>query len=487
MDNNWPWRRIVLTWVLAIACGYLSAFASGDSRAVIRAVIRACFLFAFLTAFLPMANRLRRRGDSGWWLVLTAAMGWGCLGNACAFLWLDSFAYRLYWPLYILAGGVYHVLLYGAYLLGHKYQLRKVPLFLLLLLAACLGYVFLSLPFISSVEMLLGTILSSVNSVIVVPAYLLLLFTALNGDAWQARVKARRRSILEVLAVLSLVLGFGFATMIGAAMNNVLRECEFMLRHHSSLKPLRGLQGRLRGKGSSMKAYDPDEKGWVSAVIDFSGARIPEVNTKTLMNDPPRDAVEKVTTSPDGNYVAELSTAAKETNTALQINNAATGEQLFRGPLTDLGYRHVLVWSDDSKMLVLFDSCETNNIVVCVQEDGSFSQQHIDGRLLGFVPSRKDLLIIKAGSVFRQQPSALPEELLQVPWLNAIPGMDCQTMTTTPDGHFLIMLCNQEHLLAPSQSLLIVANLSERTMCWLEVDTRVVTKYLVMEELPHEQ
>ena len=483
MENNWPWRRIVLTWALAIACGCLSAFARGDSRTV----IRACFLFAFLTAFLPMANRLRRRGDSGWLLVLTAAMGWGCLGNACAFLWLDSFALRVYWPLYILAGGVYHVLLYGAYLLGHKYQLRKVPLFLLLLLAACLGYVFLSLPFISSVEILLGTILSSVNSVIVIPVYLLLLFTALNGDAWQARKKARRRSILEVLAVLSLVLGFGYATMIGAAMNNVLREREFMLQHHSSLEPLRGLQGRLRGKGADMIAYDLDEKGWVPAVIDFSGARSPEVNTKALKNDPPRDAVEKVATSPDGNYLAELSTAAKETNTALQINNAATGEQLFRGPLTDLGYMPFLAWSDDSKMLVLSDSDETNNIVVCLQDNGSFSQQHIDGRLLGFVPSRRDLLFIKDGSVFRQQPGALPEELLPVPWLNAIPGMDCRAMTTAPDGRFLIMLCNHSRFFYPSQTILVVTNLSDRTMYWLEVDTRNVAHYLAWEELPHEQ
>ncbi len=458
-------RRRVFPWVLALFFSVLASFGAGDWRAIVRSAV----FFVFLTAFLPWANHLRQREHGSVPLILLSALTWGSLGNAAALAWVTSFAHRTLWPWYVLAGGVYHLLFYAAYLYACRRQLHKAPFFLLLMLGGCLGYLFISVPFITEPADVLAIALASVNSVIMVAAYLVLLMTRLNPQGWTPPDKARRRYVLLGLAVVA-------CTWFSAPVHFIyksMQEFSFWLRHVSSAEAVQNLRGRLR--------IDTENE---TVLVDYEPGQEPRltIGGKTTPFHPKTEPVQAL--SPDGRYVAVSDTGDAWNDSCLQIRRQDGGEALLTTPIR-IADRRRFFWRPDSRTLCLQEN-DTWRLLT-IHDDESVTVQDTHNCYMTQLPPEQDLLFVQDDAVWRQASDGAPEKLLQLPLLDSERGrleFDAVTMATDR-RHLLVLYIRFDGFTAPS-GVLATTDLATQKTHLLEILTYFHDPQLTWEDAVHD-
>jgi len=458
-------RRHVLPRLLALLFSVLASFGAGDSHAVIRSAI----FFVFLTEFFLWTNYLQREKPLSTPQILLAALLWGCLGNAAALPWVTSFAYLTLWLWYVLAGGIYHLLFYSAYLYARRRQLHKAPLFLLLMLAGSLGYLFISAPFITKPAHVLEIALASVNCVIMVAAFLVLLMTRLNPQRWTPSGKARQRYVLLTLAVIASTWFSAYAYYFSYRR----AEFSFWLRYASSAEAVQNLHGRLR-----IDTYH------ATTLIDFKPGKKPclTINDKTVQSHHRTEPAPVI--SPDGKYVAN----DVGINNYLQIRRQDDEKNLLATSIR-FRERHNIFWRQDSRTLCLQKDNDTWCILT-IQEDDSATVQDTNYSYMTQLPPEQDLLFVQDNAVWRQTSDNAPERLREPSIVDSSHyrnEMTIDAITMAPDRRHLLVLYNNRYSDFPEyRCILATTDLATQKTHLLGISHYIFAPQFTWEEPAHD-
>jgi len=459
-------RRHVLPRLLALVFSVLASFGAGNSQAVIRSAI----FFVFLTEFFLWANYLQREKPLSTQQILLSALLWGCLGNAAALPWVTSFAHRMLWPWYVLAGGVYHLLFYSAYLYARRRQLHKAPLFLLLMLAGSLGYLFISAPFITKPAHVLEIALVSVNCVIMVAAFLTILMTWLNPQRWTPSGKARLRYVLLTLAVIASTWFSAYAYYFFYHR----AEFNFWLRHASSAEAVQNLHGRLQ--------IDTDH---ATTLIDFEPGKKPclIINDKTVQSHHRTAPI----ISPDGKYVAMSSKDDNGNDGYLHIRRQDGDKNLLARRIQFIDRRNNIFWRPDSRTLCLRDHNTWH--ILTIQEDDSVTVQCTSYSYMTQLPPEQDLLFVQDNAVWRQTSDNAPERLREPSIVESSHyrnEMTIDAMAMTPDRRHLLVLYNRHYGFPEHRCILATTDLTTQKTHLLGILHYIYDPQFTWEEPAHD-
>ncbi|NLF61459.1 MAG: DUF4401 domain-containing protein [Lentisphaerae bacterium] len=465
-------RRHVLPRLLALLFSVLASFGAGDSQAVIRSAI----FFVFLTEFFLWTNYLQREKPLSTPQILLAALLWGCLGNAAALPWVTSFAYLTLWPWYVLSGGIYHLLFYSAYLYARRRQLHKAPLFLLLMLAGSLGYLFISAPFITKPAHVLEIALASVNCVIMVAAFLVLLMTRLNPQHWTPSGKARLRYVLLTLAVIASTWFSAYAYYFSYHR----AEFSFWLRYASSAEAVQNLHGRLRiDTGTEI------DQGYKTILIDFKPGKKPclTINDKTVQSHYRTAPI----ISPDGKYVAMSGKDDNGNVGYLHIRRQDGDKNLLARRIQFIDRRNNIFWRPDSRTLCLRDRNTWH--ILTIQEDDSVTVQVTDYSYMTQLPPDQDLLFVQDKVVWQQTSDSAPERLREPSIVESSHyrnEMTIDAMAMTPDRRHLLVLYNRHSDFPEYRCILATTDLATQKTHLLGIPHCISAPQFTWEEPAHD-
>ncbi len=243
--------------------------------------LRTTILFEAVTLFLPAANHLIRSGRKHKALmILGGAFLSGMIACALAFPLVTSQVNRKCPIHYLLSGGVYLFLFYGAYLLHLRHRFRFALRFLLFMLAAIAGYVFFYLPSIATPDMLSLVLGASPVEALSIAFFLNWLFSSINLSAVQPSEK--KKGIFRHILLVIVYLFIGLVALASCEMQTegilqLEKEPAFLMKHNSNPSVIQPLSGKLESSSTTL-AFTPGTAP-VITVLPMDNEKDQEMNS----------------------------------------------------------------------------------------------------------------------------------------------------------------------------------------------------------------